>query len=492
MSARISNVRPPPDPLLVTLADYVLDPSPPSAEALETARWCLLDTLACGILALRYPACTRLLGPVVPGLTMTGGARVPGTSHELDPVTAAFNVGAMVRWLDFNDTWLAAEWGHPSDNLGAILAVADWLSRSRSTGAPLGAFQVPLPARAAPITVQEVLLAMVKAHEIQGVLALTNAFNRVGLDHVLLVRVASTAVATGLLGGTRDQIIHALSQAWVDGSALRTYRHAPNTGSRKSWAAGDATSRGVRLALLAMTGEMGYPSALTAATWGFQDVCFRGQPVTLARPLGSYVMEHVLFKLSFPAEFHAQTAVEAAIKLHPQVSARIADITRIELTTHESALRIIDKSGPLHNPADRDHCLQYMVAVGLLHGQLTADHYEDAAAADPRLDALRALMVVKEEPGFSRDYLDPEKRSIANAVQVFFRDGSATEKIVIEYPIGHRRRRAEGIPVLQQKAEAALIAHYGPQKAGELMALFADASALGRTPVDAFVSSWLI
>ena len=492
MSARISNVRPPPDPLLATLADYVLDPSPPSAEALETARWCLLDTLACGIMALRYPACTRLLGPVVPGLTMSRGARVPGTSHELDPVTAAFNLGAMVRWLDFNDTWLAAEWGHPSDNLGAILAVADWLSRGQRAHVAPGAFQVSLPPPAAPITMHEVLLAMVKAHEIQGVLALENAFNRVGLDHVLLVRIASTAVVTRLLGGTRDQIINALSHAWIDGSALRTYRHAPNTGPRKSWAAGDATSRGVRLALLAMAGEIGYPSALTAATWGFQDVCYRGRPVTLGRPLDCYVMEHVLFKISFPAEFHAQTAVEAAIKLHPHVRSRLGEMVRIELTTHESALRIIDKTGPLHNPADRDHCLQYMVAIGLLHGDLTADHYEDDAAVDPRIDALRTLMVVQEEAAFSRDYLDPAKRSIANAVQVFFRDGTATAKIVIEYPLGHRRRRSEGIPVLQQKAEAALAAHYGPAKAGELMAQFADGPAFGQIPVDAFVSEWVI
>jgi 2-methylcitrate dehydratase len=493
MSAPLSNVRPPPDPLLVTLAEYALDYTTPSAEALDTARWCLADTLACGILALAYPACTRLLGPVVPGATIARGARVPGTAYELDPVQAAFNIGALVRWLDFNDTWLAAEWGHPSDNLGAILAVADWLSRHQDSNTPAAAFHAPLAALASrpPLTMRDVLVAMVKAHEIQGVLALDNAFNRVGLDHVLLVRIASTAVATQLLGGTREQIVNALSHAWLDGSALRTYRHAPNTGSRKSWAAGDATSRAVRLALVALTGEMGCPSALTAKTWGFQDVSFRGQPVKLGRPLGSYVMEHILFKISFPAEFHAQTAVECALQLHPHVRDRLELVERVELTTHESAIRIIDKTGPLHNPADRDHCLQYMTAIGLIFGQLTAAHYEDNIAADPRIDALRTRMTVLENKDYSADYLDPQKRSIANAVQVFFRDGTATERIAIEYPIGHRRRRAEGIPVLHQKAEAAFLAHYGAAKAGELMALFADRAKLEAMLVHAFVSHFI-
>jgi 2-methylcitrate dehydratase len=403
-------------------------------------------------------------------------------------VAAAFNIGTTVRWLDFNDTWLAAEWGHPSDNLGAILATADWLSRHQAAHIAPAAYHSLLPAHRAPLTMRDVLVAMVKAHEIQGVLALENSFNRVGLDHVLLVRVASTAVTAVLLGATREQVINAVSHAWLDGSALRTYRHAPNTGSRKSWAAGDATSRGVRLALIAMTGEMGYPSALTARTWGFQDVSFRGQPVRLARPLGSYVMEQILFKLSFPAEFHAQTAVEAAVQLHPQVRDRIDDIERIELTTHESALRIIDKTGPLHNPADRDHCLQYMTAIGLLFGTLNADHYEDQAAADPRIDALRAKMIVTEDKQYSSDYLDPEKRSIANAVQVFFRDGRQTEKIAVEYPLGHRRRRAEGIPVLQHKAHAAFVAHYGAEKAARLMELFVNRGRLEAMPVHAFVS----
>ncbi|MEY4938439.1 MAG: hypothetical protein RIQ93_174 [Verrucomicrobiota bacterium] len=495
MSSPISNVRPPPDALLATLADYVLAHRDPSEEAMDTARWCLADTLACGILALAFPACTKLLGPIVAGAGVTHGARVPGTSYELDPVQGAFNIGTIVRWLDFNDTWLAAEWGHPSDNLGAILAVSDWLSRHQAAGAIPTAFQTPLFAFAGqtgrtPLTMRDVLVAMVQAHEIQGVLALENSFNRVGLDHVLLVRIASTAVATALLGGTREQIINALSHAWLDGSALRTYRHAPNTGSRKSWAAGDATSRAVRLALIAMTGEMGYPSVLTAKTWGFQDVAFKSQSVKLGRPLGNYVMEQILFKISFPAEFHAQTAVEGAILLHPQVRDRLHEIGRIELTTHESAIRIIDKSGALHNPADRDHCLQYMTAVGLIFGQLTADDYEDRVAADPRIDALRARMTVVEEKQYSRDYLDPDKRSIANAVQVYFRDGTHTDKIVVEYPIGHRRRRKEGIPVLRRKAESAFAAHFGAAKARELMAPFADRAKLEAMSVHQFCSQF--
>jgi 2-methylcitrate dehydratase len=492
MSALISNVRPPPDALLAELADYALNFSTPSDEALDTARWCLLDTLACGIMALKYPACTKLLGPVVPGTSIVNGARVPGTSYELDPVQAAFNIGTIVRWLDFNDTWLAAEWGHPSDNLGAILATADWISRNRAAHQPLAAFSSPLSVLNSqpPLTVRDVLVAMVKAHEIQGILALENSFNRVGLDHVLLVRIASTAVATALLGGTRDQIVAALSHAWLDGSALRTYRHAPNTGSRKSWAAGDATSRAVRLALIAMTDEMGYPSALTAKTWGFQEVSFKGKPVTLARPLGSYVMEQILFKISFPAEFHAQTAVECAVKLHPLIRDRLAEIVRVELTTHESAIRIIDKTGPLHNPADRDHCLQYMTAIGLIHGNLTAEHYEDQTAADPRIDALRAKMTVTEDKSYSRDYLDADKRSIANAVQVFFQDGSKTDRTEIHFPLGHRRRRAEGIPILQQKASAAFAAHYGESKSDQLTSLFNDLVKLEAMPVHMLTSGF--
>ncbi len=491
MSSHISNVRPDPDALIVQLADYALGAKLTSDEAYDTSRWCLADTLACGIMALAYPACTKLLGPVVPGTSIKNGARVPGTSHELDPVQGAFNIGAIVRWLDFNDTWLAAEWGHPSDNLGAILATADWLSRNQAAGTPLSAFGSPLPAPRSQLTMRDVLVAMIKAHEIQGVLALENSFNRVGLDHVLVVRIASTAVTAVMLGGTRDQVINAISHAWLDGSALRTYRHAPNTGSRKSWAAGDATSRAVRLALIAMTGEMGYPSVLTAKTWGFQDVSFKGNPLKLARPLGSYVMEQILFKISFPAEFHAQTAVECALKLHPLVKDRLDAIERVELTTHESAIRIIDKSGPLNNPADRDHCLQYMTAIGMIFGALTADHYEDKVAADPRIDALRAKMKVTEDKSYSKDYLDPEKRSIANAVQVFFKDGSKTERIEVHYPIGHRRRRAEGIPVLQLKARDAFAAHYGKDKAASLMALFTDRTKLEAMPVHEFVAAFV-
>jgi 2-methylcitrate dehydratase len=475
--------RPAPDALLQQIADYVLDPERiTGAEALATARLCLLDTLGCGFLALDYPACVRLLGPVVPGATLPGrGVRVPGTVHELEPVQAAFNLGAMVRWLDFNDTWLAAEWGHPSDNLGGILAAADYRGRGAER-----------EGRAAP-TVREVLVAMIQAHEIQGVLALENGFNRVGLDHVLLVRIASTAVVTRLLGGTRDQIINALSHAFIDGGALRTYRHAPNTGSRKSWAAGDATSRAVRLALMALTGEMGCPSALSAPVWGFQEVLLRGRPVVVPpQGFGSYVMEHVLFKISYPAEFHAQTAVEAAVALHARVAPRIGEVARIVIETQESGRRIIDKTGPLANPADRDHCLQYMVAVPLLRGALTARDYEDAAAADPRIDALRAVTEVVEDPGFTRDYLDPEKRSIGNAVQVFFRDGSATERVAVDYPVGHRRRRAEGVPLLQAKFEAAVRGRFPAARAEAIIALLADAARLEATPVTALMELlWL-
>ncbi len=488
MSSHFSNNRPAPDELLVQVADYALNARLTSDEAYATARWCLADTLACGLLALAYPACTKLLGPVVPGTQIARGARVPGTAYELDPVQAAFNIGVAVRWLDFNDTWLAAEWGHPSDNLGAILGVADWLSQNEASGTPVAAFTQALPARRTPLTMRDVLTAMIKAHEIQGVLALENSFNRVGLDHVILVRVASTAVATALLGGSTEQVVNAVSHAWLDGSALRTYRHAPNTGSRKSWAAGDATSRAVRLALIAMTGEMGYPSALSAPTWGFQDVSFKGKPVKLSRPLGSYVMENILFKISFPAEFHAQTAVECALQLHPAVKSRLDQIERVEITTHESAIRIIDKTGPLHNPADRDHCLQYMTAIGLIFGELTAAHYEDAVAADPRIDALRAKMRVQENRQYSLDYLDPNLRSIANAVQVFFTDSTKTAKIEVAFPIGHRRRRDAGIPVLREKVLAAFTAHFGRQKTDEIMPLFATPEQLDRMPVHEFMS----
>src|SRR5579862_4873664 len=452
--------RPAPDPVLTAIADYAQSYHIDSALAYETAAYCLMDTLACGFQALKYPACTKLMGPVVPGATLTNGARVPGTAYELDPINAAFNIGAMIRWLDFNDTWLAAEWGHPSDNLGGILAVADYLSRSGKS-----------------ITVRDVLTAMIKAHEIQGVLALENSFNRVGLDHVLLVRVASTAVVTALLGGTREQIINAVSNAWVDGGALRTYRHAPNTGSRKSWAAGDATSRAVRHAFISLTGEMGYPSALSAKTWGFYDVLFKGKPFSLPQPFGSYVMENVLFKISFPAEFHAQTAVEAAMTLHPAVKDRVGDIERVVIETQEPGVRIIDKTGPLANPADRDHCIQYMVAVPLIFGRLTAADYEDAVAQDPRIDSLRARMQVRENARFTEEYYAADKRYIGNAVQVFFKGGSSSPRIQVDYPIGHRKRRAEGTPVLVKKFETSVAAHFQPKQTETIKALFTDVRA---------------
>ncbi|NNE00234.1 MAG: bifunctional 2-methylcitrate dehydratase/aconitate hydratase [Pirellulaceae bacterium] len=465
----------PVDEILSDIAKFACEPLPASDEAWDTARLCLMDSLGCALLSLDYAECTKLLGPVVPGAVLDGGARVPGTQYQLDPVQAAFNLGTMIRWLDYNDTWLAAEWGHPSDNLGAILMVADYLNRKHGGSSPRW-------------TVRDVLAAMIKAHEIQGVLALENSFNRVGLDHVLLVRIASTAVVTQMLGGTRKQITAALSHAWIDGGALRTYRHAPNTGSRKSWAAGDATSRAVRLSLIAMTDEMGYATPLSADQWGFQDVLFRGQTIRLSRPLGCYVMENILFKVSFPAEFHAQTAVEAAIKLHDQVRPRVDDIDRIEIETTEPAIRIIDKTGPLKNPADRDHCLQYMVAIGLLHGTLVADHYEQEVADNPQIDALRDKMLVSENAAYSRDYLDPAKRSIANSVQVFFDDGTCTDKIEVAYPLGHRRRRDQARPALIEKFRHNAGSQLALDRVQILLNLFSDPRKLDDMLVDDFVA----
>jgi 2-methylcitrate dehydratase len=441
----------------------------------ETARYCLMDTLGCGFLALSFPECRRRLGPLVPGVSIRVGAKVPGTNFVLDPVKAAWDIGCMVRWLDFNDTWLAAEWGHPSDNLGGILATADYLSRARSSEG------------GEPLSMRDVLTAMIKAHEIQGVLALENSFNRVGLDHVLLVRVASVAVVTRMLGGTKDQIVDALSHAWIDGSALRTYRHAPNAGPRKSWAAGDATSRAVRLALMIMNGEPGYPSALTAPKWGFYDVCFGGRRFEFQRPYGSYVMENVLFKISYPAEFHAQTAVEAAVQLHARVKDRLDEIERIVITTHESAIRIISKEGELRNPADRDHCLQYMCAVALLEGTLTASDYEDSAAANPAIDALRAKMIVVEDPEYSAEYHEPSKRSIANAMQIHFAGGGSTDKVEVRYPVGHRRRRPEGIPLLLEKFDRNLATHFERAQADRIKVVCGDQSRLEAMPVNEFV-----
>lgn len=480
MGTYVSNVRPRPDKVLTDIADYVTQYRIKSPEAYNTARLCLMDTLGCGLEALSYPACTKLLGPVVPGTIVPNGAKVPGTRFQLDPVGAAFNIGCMIRWLDFNDAWVAAEWGHPSDNLGGILATADWVSRNA------------VAVGKTPLTVHDVLTAMIKAHEIQGVIALENSFNRVGLDHVVLVKVASTAVAAHLLGCAHEEIVNALSNAWIDGHSLRTYRHAPNTGSRKSWAAADATSRGVRLALMALKGEMGYPSALTAKTWGFYDVLFKGRPFRFKRHYGSYVMENVLFKISFPAEFHAQTAVECAVKLHPEVKDRLADVRKIVITTHESALRIIDKRGPLHNPADRDHCIQYMTAIGLMKGSLTAEDYEDEMARDPCIDALRAKMVCLENKQWSRDYLDPNKRSIANAVQVWFKDGSKTANVAVEYPIGHRRRREEGVVLLEAKFKTNLARRLPEKQRQAILALCQDQKRFEATPVNEFVDLFAI
>jgi 2-methylcitrate dehydratase len=461
------------------VADYDIS----SSEAWNTARLCLMDTLGCGMEALSYPACTKLMGPIVPGTVVPNGARVPGTQFQLDPVQAAFNIGAMIRWLDFNDTWLAAEWGHPSDNLGGILATADWVSRER-----LARGQVPL-------TMRDVLEAMIKAHEIQGVLALENSFNKVGLDHVLLVKVASAAVCAKLMGASKDEIVNAVSQAFVDGQALRTYRHAPNTGSRKSWAAGDATSRAVRLALFSLKGEMGIPGVLTAPTWGFYDVLFKGKPFAFQRPYGSYVMEKVLFKISFPAEFHSQTAVECAMTLHQQLAdmgKSAADIKQITIRTHEACIRIIDKQGPLANPADRDHCIQYMVAVPLLFGRLTAADYEDQIAADPRIDALRDKIVCVEDASFTRDYHDPDKRSIANALTVELNDGSVLPEVVCEYPIGHQRRRGDGIPLLEAKFKTNLARRFPAKQQAAIFALCDDQQTLLNTPVNAFTDLWVI
>ncbi len=465
--------RPDFDPVIQDIVDYVLDYDvSSSAEAMQTARYDWMDSIGCALLALSYPACTKLLGPIVPGADMPGkGARVPGTAYELDPVRAAWNIGAMVRWLDYNDTWLAAEWGHPSDNLGAILALADYLSRQRESSG------------GESLSMRDVLIAMIKAHEIQGVLALENSFNRVGLCHVMLVRIASTAVAAQMLGCSREECLNAVSHAWLDGSSLRTYRHAPNTGSRKSWAAGDASARGLFLAFTAQRGEMGYPSAISAPTWGFQDVLFNGKPLQLSQPYATYVMENVLFKISFPAEFHAQTAVEAAVRLHPEVVDRLDEIDRIVIKTQESGDRIINKTGPLDNPADRDHCIQYMVAIGLLKGDLQAEHYEEDVASDPRVDALRGKMEVSEDERFTREYLEPDKRAIGNSLQVFFGDGSATDEVVIDYPVGHRRRRDEGIPLLQAKFERYLRGRINAKKTAQILGHCADQASFEQVPV---------
>ncbi|MCC6289178.1 MAG: bifunctional 2-methylcitrate dehydratase/aconitate hydratase [Chitinophagaceae bacterium] len=478
MSSHISNERPPVDKVISDIADYILNYEIKNELAWQTAHYCLLDTLGCGFEALTYPACTKLLGPIVPGTIVPNGAKVPGTAYQLDPVQAAFNIGAIIRWLDFNDTWLAAEWGHPSDNLGGILATADWLSRTA------------IASGKAPLTMKAVLDAMIRAHEIQGVMALENSFNRVGLDHVLLVKLASTAVVGKLIGLTRDELINAISLAFVDGHSLRTYRHSPNTGSRKSWAAGDATSRAVRLALIAKTGEMGYPSVLTAKTWGFYDVLFKGNAFKFQRGYGSYVMENILFKISFPAEFHSQTAVEAAMTLHhllKSVNKTVENIKSLRIRTHEAAIRIIDKKGPLHNPADRDHCIQYMIAVPLIYGRLTAADYEDNIASDPRIDILRDKMYTEENLQFTKDYHDPEKRSIANALTIEFNDGTKLEEVVVEYPIGHKRRRDQGIPVLIEKYKTNLARIFSAKQQQTIYNASMDLDKLMMLPVNEFV-----
>ena len=483
MQASLSNVRPKSDQVITDIADYVTKYDVSSRLAYQTARYCLLDTLGCGLEALQYPECTKLLGPIVPDTVVPNGARVPGTRFQLDPVQAAFNIGAMIRWLDFNDTWLAAEWGHPSDNLGGILAVADWLSRTA------------IASGKSPLKIRDVLTAMIKAHEIQGCLALENSFNKVGLDHVVLVKVATTAVVAGMLGMPFEELVNAISLAWVDGQSLRTYRHAPNTGSRKSWAAGDATSRGVRLALMARAGEMGYPSALTAKTWGFYDALFRGNEFVFQRPYGTYVMENVLFKISFPAEFHAQTAVEAAMKVREllaQANKDVSDIKTITIRTHEACLRIIDKRGPLHNPADRDHCIQYMVAVALIFGRLTAADYEDEVARDIRIDALREKMECIEHVQFTNDYHDPERRSIPNGLSVEFTDGRRLQEVLIEYPIGHRTRRTEGIPLLEAKFEKNLRLRFTAKRVQQILDVSLNHPLLEEMSVNDYVDLYLI
>ena len=456
------NVRPDFDPIISDIAQYVSTYQINSDLALSTARNCLIDTIGCGLLALQFPACTKMLGPIVKDTYVPDGVRVPGTDYKLDPVKGAFDIGCMVRWLDYNDTWLAAEWGHPSDNLGAILSICDFISQQNIANDK------------EPLLMRTVLESMVMAHEIQGILALENSFNKVGLDHVVLVKVASTAVVTKLLGGTLNQIKDAVSQAWVDGQSLRTYRHAPNAGSRKSWAAGDATSRAVRLALITMSGEMGYPGVLSAPLWGFEDVSFGGKKIALSQPLDTYVMENILFKISFPAEFHAQTAVEAAVILHRIIKDKIDEINSIEITTHESAIRIISKVGELNNPADRDHCLQYMVAIALLKGNLTAEDYEDKVANDKNIDILREKMIIKEDKRYSKEYLEPDKRSIANRIQIHFKDGSSTEEVEVEYPIGHKRRREEGIPILEEKFRQNLLTVFSKSKSEEIFSKLSD------------------
>ena len=473
--ARASNLRPEPDKVLADIADYADRYRVGSKLARETARLCLIDSLSCAFEALGYPACTKLLGPVVAGTIVPHGARVPGTTYVLDPVAATFNLGALVRWLDFNDAFYGETVIHPSDTISAVLMTADHLSRAR------------VACGKAPLAMRDVLESTVKAYEIMGELALENGFGAVGLDHTILVKIAVTAVVTKLLGGTREEIVNAVSNAWIDGHALATFRRRPNTGSRKSWAAGDAASRGVWLALQAVKGEMGYPSALTARTWGFYDALFDGRRFRFQRPYTSYVIENVLFKIPYPTAFHGQSGVEAAIKLHPLVKDRLDDIRRVEVRCHNSTMVILDKTGPLHNPADRDHCMQYMMAVGMIYGTMTAEHYEDHVAADPRIDALRAKMKLAESRQYEREYHDPARRTNANSIQVFFKDGTKTPLSEVLYPLGHRRRRNEAIPVLMGKFEASVVRVFAPKRRDAILAACRDPQRLEAQPVNEFI-----
>lgn len=457
------------DKLLQEIAHYV-DTATFSSDAYDAAALALADSLGCAILALSSPACTALLGPLVDGTVVPHGCHIPGIKTPLDPFCGAFNLGMMIRWLDFNDTWLAKEWGHPSDNLGAILALADHLSR-----------------RGLPLRMVDVLHSLIIAYEIQGVLALSFSCNMVGLDHVYFVKIASAAVSARLLGGHFDQIANALSQAFIDGAPLRVYRQGTSTGSRKSWAAGDATARGLFLAHMTMMGEMGYPEAITATRWGLKDTLFKDQELTLAKPLGEYVIDHILFKVLHPAEYHAQTAVEAALILHPEVKNRLDDIEKIVVHTHASAIKIISKEGPLKNPADRDHCLQYMIAVPLITGQLNVRHYEDEFASDPRIDQIRSLIEVHEEPRFSTEYLEEGKRSAANQIQIFFKDGTETKKVLVEYPLGHKKRRQEAMPHLKDKLIANLHTHYPTDKTQTIVDIVSNRDELELLPVRSFM-----
>jgi len=471
MSAH-DNQRSEPDTAIVEMVDYVDGYKVDTKRAFEAAYHCLVDSLGCAFMAFAYPECTKLLGPIVPGTVVPNGARVPGTPYVMDPVQAAFNMGTLVRWLEFNDATWGETVSHPSDTLVTLLVVADWVSRNR------------VAQRKPPVLMRDVLELGIKAYELQGQLGILNPFRRVGLDHTIVVKIASTATVAKLLGCTRDEIFNALSNAWIDGHALATFRSEFNTGSRKSWAGGDAAARGVWLALLALKGEMGYPSALTAKTWGFYDVLLKGKALQLQQPYGTYIVENILFKVPSPTAFHAQTAVEAGIRLHPDVKDRLDEITKVEIWSHASSLMILDKTGPLHNPADRDHCLQYTVAVPLIFGHLTPEDYEDGFAADPRIDALRSKMVVVEDPSYTRGYTDPAIRSNAHAVRVHFRDGTSTRRVEVVFSCGHPSRRDVGIPFVFEKFNKGLAEVFAEKQRKAIQQAFADVETLLATPVN--------